>query len=111
MGAEVSKGRTSGAPQIKTVSTQKAEVKEEDKKKLHLKIETSDGIMCSCGYPCGTEHLYNLHIECHCPQLQPIDPSGWPERHFETVPFVGLTQRGVVSQGNVAYAAFTFSKY
>eukprot|EP01089_Gocevia_fonbrunei_P008072 TRINITY_DN1971_c0_g2_i1.p1 TRINITY_DN1971_c0_g2~~TRINITY_DN1971_c0_g2_i1.p1 ORF type:complete len:371 (+),score=74.70 TRINITY_DN1971_c0_g2_i1:51-1163(+) len=75
----------------------------------HNKVEIEDGlIMCSCGYPCGTEHFFNLHIETHCDSLPPIDGSGWPSKHFETVPYVALTQRGVVSKGNVAHAAFTF---
>ncbi|KAL6057624.1 MACPF domain-containing protein [Balamuthia mandrillaris] len=79
------------------------------RQKQHLKEKVLDDgmVQCSCGYIALDQHHYNLHIECHCPGLEPLDPSGWPQRHFETVPYVANTQRGVVSKGNIPHAAFT----
>ena len=36
----------------------------------------------------------------------PWDATGWPTRHFATVPFVGAAQRGLLSQGTIEHALY-----
>jgi hypothetical protein len=74
-----------------------------------LTIFADGQIVCSCGYPCGSEHIFNIHIEHHLPDLKPTDPSGWPERQFETVPLVKNSQRGLIAKGSIEYSVFTTS--
>jgi hypothetical protein len=76
-----------------------------------LKEDPKVGLMCTCGYFVGTKHIFNLHIEHHVGLSGTLDPSGWPERQFETVPYVGNTQRGVVARGDIPHALFTTSKF
>ena len=75
-----------------------------------LREDPKVGLVCSCGYFCSTKHIFNLHIEHHVGLNGTMDPSGWPERQFETVPYVGNTQRGVVARGDIPHALFTTSK-
>lgn len=56
-------------------------------------------ILCSCERFLGTsEHEHSLHVEAKTANIGPFCASGWPQRHFTTIPYVKYAQRGVVSK-------------
>eukprot|EP00475_Leptophrys_vorax_P025543 TRINITY_DN35772_c0_g1_i1.p2 TRINITY_DN35772_c0_g1~~TRINITY_DN35772_c0_g1_i1.p2 ORF type:complete len:584 (-),score=155.05 TRINITY_DN35772_c0_g1_i1:2825-4576(-) len=75
--------------------------------KEHFSTEREDGkVECSCGFVLPDLHVHKLHIEAHAANMKPMQSSGWPQRHFQTVPHGDKIQKGIVAKGDIANGIF-----
>jgi deferrochelatase/peroxidase EfeB len=88
----------------------KAVISDEDRNnaaKAHTADRRPDGrIECSCGMVVGDMHIHGLHIEAHAANMRPMQASGWPLKHFETVPNGDKIQKGIVAKGDITCGIF-----